>query len=389
MSKKEYCTYWIRTGECDYVNTGCKYKHEMPDRAKLHELGFLRTPLWWKEKTALRGPTWMQQRMNKAVDDDNTDDDEDSNQDHSTGLLPRLRELLAADAKEINQERSRGKESTHRRESFEVTDSGVSYLASSSEGFISVPNLIDLDTPGPPPSLAHGTADSGSATLTDSGSDSSQYAPHHGIQQEASMLLPGLDQGSLPRPKTEHPKLSGDLPAQRSTSEHHNPPPSVSAVSTSTIELPPRKAAVLPTRAIVAQSTYVRTDDSLGLVPRGPSKYRRSQDARISWRSTSQKKPGPKGGLSASKHALDDRAAVNVSQPESHQQEQLYNAPPPKHALIDGSAVSVSHKESPKQEQRYYVPPQKQFTKFTRTHGHSRQRQGTMHQQTAPKVLLI
>ncbi|KAF2812364.1 uncharacterized protein BDZ99DRAFT_461084, partial [Mytilinidion resinicola] len=52
-SKKVYCTYWIRTGECDYMQQGCIYKHEMPGVAKLKELGFKEVPRWWKEKNAI------------------------------------------------------------------------------------------------------------------------------------------------------------------------------------------------------------------------------------------------------------------------------------------------------------------------------------------------
>jgi hypothetical protein len=65
-SKKEYCTHWIKTGECDWTVIGCKYKHEMPSLEKLRELGFTRgVPKWWKEKTAIvaRAPTWMQRRV--------------------------------------------------------------------------------------------------------------------------------------------------------------------------------------------------------------------------------------------------------------------------------------------------------------------------------------
>ncbi|KAK5108330.1 hypothetical protein LTR62_008426 [Meristemomyces frigidus] len=54
--KKQYCTYWIRTGECDYMQQGCLYKHEMPDRATLETIGFLRgTPRWFSEKQGLLG----------------------------------------------------------------------------------------------------------------------------------------------------------------------------------------------------------------------------------------------------------------------------------------------------------------------------------------------
>lgn len=63
-SKKEYCTHWIKTGECAFTAIGCKFKHEMPEIAKLRELGFREIPRWWKDKTAIaaRGPTWIEQR---------------------------------------------------------------------------------------------------------------------------------------------------------------------------------------------------------------------------------------------------------------------------------------------------------------------------------------
>ncbi|KAI6799938.1 hypothetical protein KC361_g2613 [Hortaea werneckii] len=51
QDKKEYCTYWIRTGECDYMQQGCLYKHEMPDKATLEKIGLGRSlPRWWTEK---------------------------------------------------------------------------------------------------------------------------------------------------------------------------------------------------------------------------------------------------------------------------------------------------------------------------------------------------
>jgi hypothetical protein len=69
--KKEYCTHWIRSGECAFMSVGCKYKHEMPPVDKLHELGFTQgLPLWWKQKSAIgpRPPTWMQSRLAKGDD---------------------------------------------------------------------------------------------------------------------------------------------------------------------------------------------------------------------------------------------------------------------------------------------------------------------------------
>lgn len=61
-SKKVYCTHWMRTGSCDFTQIGCKFKHEMPPKAKLLELGIRQTPLWWKEKQAIRTSTWMDER---------------------------------------------------------------------------------------------------------------------------------------------------------------------------------------------------------------------------------------------------------------------------------------------------------------------------------------
>ena len=51
---KEYCSYWLRNGECDYAQQGCLYKHEMPlDRATLERLGHRDIPKWYREKHGL------------------------------------------------------------------------------------------------------------------------------------------------------------------------------------------------------------------------------------------------------------------------------------------------------------------------------------------------
>lgn len=50
QEKKEYCTYWLRHGECDYIQQGCLYKHEIPDKATLLNIGFRSTPRWWLER---------------------------------------------------------------------------------------------------------------------------------------------------------------------------------------------------------------------------------------------------------------------------------------------------------------------------------------------------
>ncbi|KAL8633614.1 hypothetical protein Q9189_000562 [Teloschistes chrysophthalmus] len=45
--KKVYCTHWIRTGECDFIQQGCLYKHEMPDGATLKAIGYHALPPWY------------------------------------------------------------------------------------------------------------------------------------------------------------------------------------------------------------------------------------------------------------------------------------------------------------------------------------------------------
>ena len=51
---KEYCSYWLRHGECDYTQQGCLYRHEMPlDRSTLEKLGLRDIPRWYREKHRL------------------------------------------------------------------------------------------------------------------------------------------------------------------------------------------------------------------------------------------------------------------------------------------------------------------------------------------------
>ncbi|EXJ88797.1 hypothetical protein A1O3_01861 [Capronia epimyces CBS 606.96] len=51
---KEYCSFWIRRGECDYAQQGCVYKHEMPlDLPTLERIGHRDIPRWYREKYGL------------------------------------------------------------------------------------------------------------------------------------------------------------------------------------------------------------------------------------------------------------------------------------------------------------------------------------------------
>ena len=48
---KEYCSYWLRRGECDYAQQGCLYKHEMPkDADALERVGLRDFPQWYRER---------------------------------------------------------------------------------------------------------------------------------------------------------------------------------------------------------------------------------------------------------------------------------------------------------------------------------------------------
>ncbi|EXJ94839.1 hypothetical protein A1O1_03237 [Capronia coronata CBS 617.96] len=51
---KEYCSFWIRRGECDYAQQGCVYKHEMPlDLPTLERIGHRDIPRWYREQYGL------------------------------------------------------------------------------------------------------------------------------------------------------------------------------------------------------------------------------------------------------------------------------------------------------------------------------------------------
>ncbi|KAK2879928.1 hypothetical protein FQN49_000740 [Arthroderma sp. PD_2] len=55
-TKKEYCSFWLRHGECDYQQQGCIFKHEMPtDKPTLDKLGLRDIPRWYREKHGVKG----------------------------------------------------------------------------------------------------------------------------------------------------------------------------------------------------------------------------------------------------------------------------------------------------------------------------------------------
>jgi hypothetical protein len=97
LGDKVYCTHWIRHGECDYTQQGCRYKHEMPDRKTLAGIGFRTVPRWWQEKVAVQlgqsaiptvGPVmkpaeWLKQR--RSSQDSQSDDESEAESEIEAG----------------------------------------------------------------------------------------------------------------------------------------------------------------------------------------------------------------------------------------------------------------------------------------------------------------
>ena len=98
---KIYCSHWIRHGECDYTQQGCRYKHVMPPLEELRKIGFKATPRWYVEENAkvriggfgpsasapkaqqLKSPSWMKESPRK--DNVLRDDSGDENSENDSG----------------------------------------------------------------------------------------------------------------------------------------------------------------------------------------------------------------------------------------------------------------------------------------------------------------
>ncbi|KAI8935516.1 hypothetical protein NX059_008087 [Plenodomus lindquistii] len=155
FGKKEFCTHWIRTGECDFTAVGCKFKHEMPDLPKLKELGFIQgLPRWWKEKlvTVARGPTWIEQRRAAQANGEEMETEVTPRRE----VDPLIFERRVAVERDAPRDDIRQKRAILRREAGNErpTLPTISNAAQSTNcPVIPVQNLIDLDdTPAPPSS---------------------------------------------------------------------------------------------------------------------------------------------------------------------------------------------------------------------------------------------
>lgn len=105
--EKVYCTHWIRHGECDYIQQGCRYKHEMPDRATLTSIGFRTVPRWWQEKIAVQlgqsaiptvGPVvkpeeWLKRRRSSLGSESESSDSDSEMEDIETNTASAEKEM--------------------------------------------------------------------------------------------------------------------------------------------------------------------------------------------------------------------------------------------------------------------------------------------------------
>ncbi|CAO2655566.1 Nn.00g043690.m01.CDS01 [Neocucurbitaria sp. VM-36] len=154
-SKKEYCTHWIKTGECAFTSIGCKFKHEMPTTEKLRELGFSQgMPRWWKEKSAIatRGPTWMQRRLAHGNEDEEAPTmrhfpDPSTLRNRHTEARNVVKDSVQHHAEKLRKEATTGPTMTQRN-TLPAAPMQISPQPASRVSNL----LIDLDeTPAPPP----------------------------------------------------------------------------------------------------------------------------------------------------------------------------------------------------------------------------------------------
>ncbi|KAK4539443.1 hypothetical protein LTR36_010920 [Oleoguttula mirabilis] len=111
QDKKKYCTYWIRTGECDYTQQGCLYLHEMPDRATLENIGFRTMPRWWAEKQSavklgggerasvgpiVKSSEWLKKKAKRDVGSEDADDSASSGSESEASSSSSSREPTAS-----------------------------------------------------------------------------------------------------------------------------------------------------------------------------------------------------------------------------------------------------------------------------------------------------
>ncbi|KAI4698697.1 hypothetical protein J4E81_005308 [Alternaria sp. BMP 2799] len=299
-SKKEYCTHWIKTGECDWTAIGCKFKHEMPGIEKLRELGFVRgIPKWWREKSAIgpRPPTWMQRRLAA---------NEDAEQD---GAMPearvfpdpsmfRTRRSEERDLLGDEVQRPRGifkrNKSPGQTTSGRLTPPPLLVQESVRRASQVSDLLIDLDdNPAPPPSPESSRASEASAGSSE-------------VQLEISSSRPSASPPSSPSLEC---KPSSPIDSKTS-------PKAVATKKTSNQDSTTRRHSQLSWASDTEDDTPIPTSTkptTLTTKPSRPSQQRRRPAPRGDSRRAvaTSTTPIKHSGLAASKHATNDHAVNN------------------------------------------------------------------------------
>ncbi|KAI4677316.1 uncharacterized protein J4E88_007124 [Alternaria novae-zelandiae] len=296
-SKKEYCTHWIKTGECDWTAIGCKFKHEMPGIEKLRELGFVRgIPKWWREKSAIgpRPPTWMQRRLaaNEEADLDGVVPEARVFPDPSMFWTRRSGEcdLLGDEVQQprgiFKRNKSPGQTTSERLTSPSLPVQEPDRRASQVSDL-----LIDLDdNPAPPPSPE-------SSLTSEASTGSSPVQIPSSRPSTSPPSTPSIGCGNLSPIESKTPykpvvikKQNGD-----STTRRHS---QLSWASDTEDDTPaPPKPTTPTTTTKPSRPAQQRRKPA----PRGDSKRA----------ATTSTTPTHHSGLAASKHATDDRAGRN------------------------------------------------------------------------------
>ncbi|KAJ5062698.1 hypothetical protein J3E74DRAFT_265941 [Bipolaris maydis] len=203
-SKKVYCTHWIATGECRWMHTGCKYKHEMPGTEKLRVLGFTRgTPRWWRERNAVspaKPLTWMQRKVGGGAGSQGLEPPAENMppaRSFPDAMTFRTRgsEERYGPGGEVQKLAGRGADKRQTRVEPSTTSSSTTTTAITPLVLLQTPNLIDLeDTPLSPPSP--------SQSQTSTAESSETRTPHSDTSSSSPLASP-----SVPR-KTPLPKSS-------------------------------------------------------------------------------------------------------------------------------------------------------------------------------------
>lgn len=171
-----------------FVSQGCLFKHEMPDRGKLKELGFSDVPRWWREKTRIMTPTWMEQRLKRTEEKEVEQPRPYPKHDAVRGLF---REMKSPDRSELGLECTDTPRPIESKEVGRLTPpSPLQRTPTTTE------NLIDLDPPHTtlprPASLDHSSlsiASFDSDTASDISSESLKDNHYQGKTNKAPVLV--------------------------------------------------------------------------------------------------------------------------------------------------------------------------------------------------------